>query len=64
MKAIAKEPGERYATAEAFTADLENFLADKPILARRAGPAERALRWCRRNPAGAGLLTWEWSRDH
>ncbi len=56
MKAIAKEPGERYATAEALTADLENFLADKPILARRAGPAERALRWCRRNPAGAGLL--------
>ena len=35
MKTIAKEPGERYATAEALAADLENFLADRPIVARR-----------------------------
>ncbi len=56
MKTIAKEPGERYATAEALASDLENFLADKPILARRVGPAERAWRWCRRNPAAAGFL--------
>jgi WD40 repeat protein/serine/threonine protein kinase len=56
MKTIAKEPGERYATAEALAADLNNFLADKPIQARRAGTAERAWRWCRRNPTAAGLL--------
>ena len=55
-KAIAKEPGERYATAEALAADLGNFLADKPIVARRSRLAERAWRWCRRNPAAAGLL--------
>jgi WD40 repeat protein len=56
MKAIAKEPGERYATAEALSVDLENFVQDRPIIARRSGLYERAFRWCRRNPATAGLL--------
>ena len=56
LKAIAKEPAERYATAEALAEDLENFLADRPIVARRSGLPERAWRWCRRNPAAAGLL--------
>ncbi len=56
LKAIAKEPAERYPTAEALAADLENFLADKPIVARRSGSMERAWRWCRRNKAAAGLL--------
>jgi WD40 repeat protein/serine/threonine protein kinase len=55
-KAIAKEPAERYATAEALAADLENYLADKPIEARRSTSPERAWRWCRRNKATAGLL--------
>src|SRR5262249_54442900 len=41
LKAIAKDPAERYATADAMAADLENFLADRPIVARRSGPAER-----------------------
>jgi WD40 repeat protein/serine/threonine protein kinase len=56
LKSIAKEPGERYATAEALASDLENYLADKTILARRSSPVERAWRWCRRNKAAAGLL--------
>jgi WD40 repeat protein/serine/threonine protein kinase len=56
LKAIAKEPAERYPTAEAMAADLENFLADRPIVARRSSAPERAWRWCRRNPAGVGLL--------
>jgi WD40 repeat protein/serine/threonine protein kinase len=56
MKTIAKEPAERYATAQALAADLENFLTDKPIRARRVGPGERAWRWCRRNPMATGLL--------
>src|SRR5262249_18432408 len=56
MKAIAKRRGERYATAEALSADLENFVTDRPILARRSSPVERAWLWCRRNKAAAGLL--------
>jgi WD40 repeat protein/serine/threonine protein kinase len=56
LKAIAKEPAERYATVEALAADLENYVADRPIVARRSGLAERAWRWCRRNPTATGLL--------
>src|SRR5262249_21758148 len=36
--------------------DVRRFLDHRPILARRAGPAERAGRWCRRNPALASAL--------
>ena len=67
LTAMAKWHGNRYATAEALAGDLENYLADRPIAARRSGAAERAWRWCRRNPATAGLLAasavrrWRWS---
>src|SRR5205814_1812841 len=53
LKAIAKEPGRRYATATALAEDLRRFLADRPVLARRSTSAERVARWCRRNPAVA-----------
>ena len=49
LKAIAKEPAQRYATAEQMAEDLRRFLADKPMLARRSSPMEQAWRWCRRN---------------
>ncbi len=50
LKAIAKEPGRRYATATAMAEDLRRFLADRPVEARRAAPWEWAWRWGRRNP--------------
>jgi WD40 repeat protein/serine/threonine protein kinase len=56
LKAIAKDPAERYPTAKALAEDLQNFLASKPIMARRISPVERAWRWCRRNPSAAGLV--------
>jgi serine/threonine protein kinase/WD40 repeat protein len=56
LKAIAKEPGRRYQTAEALAKDLRLFLADRPIEARRVSYREQAWRWCRRNPALALLL--------
>jgi serine/threonine protein kinase/WD40 repeat protein/Tfp pilus assembly protein PilF len=55
LKAIAKQPADRYQTAESLAADLRRFLEDKPIQARRIGRAERLWRWCRRNPVVAGL---------
>jgi WD40 repeat protein/serine/threonine protein kinase len=57
LKAGDKDPRRRYPTAEALAEDLRRFLADEPIRARRTSPLERAWRWCRRNPAVAGLMT-------
>jgi len=60
VKAIDREPSRRYQTAAVFGADLQRFLEDRPILARRAGVAERAWRWGKRNPAlaAAAALTF------
>lgn len=55
LKAIARDPAQRYPSAHAFASDLQRFLADQPIQARRATPAERLWRWSRRNRAFAGL---------
>lgn len=51
LKALSKEPQGRYATAQAMADDLRHYLSGEPIAARRVGPAERSLRWVRRNPA-------------
>jgi WD40 repeat protein len=54
-KAIAREPAARYPTAAALAEDLQSFLEDRPIQARRAGATEQAWRWARRNPVVACL---------
>jgi WD40 repeat protein/tRNA A-37 threonylcarbamoyl transferase component Bud32 len=50
-KCLRREPAQRYASAGALKADLERFLAGRPIEARHIGPLGRTWRWCRRNPA-------------
>jgi hypothetical protein len=54
-KAIDREPSRRYATAEDFASDLQRFLDDEPILARRQTQVERYVRWARHNPGMAVL---------
>jgi len=54
-KAIARDPGHRYQSAGELAEDLQRFLEDRPVLARRTSPAGRLWRWCRRNRAVAAL---------
>jgi WD40 repeat protein/tRNA A-37 threonylcarbamoyl transferase component Bud32 len=61
LRAMAREPGQRYPTALALAEDLERFAAGEPIRARRAGRLRRTLHWLRRYPipaasAATGLL--------
>jgi serine/threonine protein kinase/WD40 repeat protein len=56
LKAMARIPTHRYARAGDLADDLRRFLDHQPILARPVGPFGRSWRWCRRHPAGAGLV--------
>ena len=72
LKAIEKDPRDRYQTALAMGQDIRSFLNDEPIAARRVRPVERMMRWQRRNRGLAialsavaalllmlfGLLSW------
>src|SRR5262249_38688616 len=49
LKAMAKNPAERYATAQDLAEDLRRFLEDKPIRARRPTLRQRAVTWSRRH---------------
>jgi tetratricopeptide (TPR) repeat protein/tRNA A-37 threonylcarbamoyl transferase component Bud32 len=74
LKAMAKEPGRRYATAADFAADLRRYLQGEPVLARPEGRIRMIVRKCRRRPMLSGLAaslvlailaglagaTWEW----
>jgi serine/threonine protein kinase/Tfp pilus assembly protein PilF len=51
LKAMAKEPAERYATARDLADDLRCFLEDRPIRARRPTWTQRARKWVRRHRA-------------
>lgn len=57
LKACAHDAGLRYQQARELEEDLRRFLEDRPILARRSTPIERFVRWSKRNPALAGLMT-------
>ena len=56
LKAMAKEPARRYATAGDLAADLRRWLSGEPIQARPIGSFERAWRWAKRNRTVASLL--------
>jgi serine/threonine protein kinase/tetratricopeptide (TPR) repeat protein len=51
LRAIAKDPTNRYSTAAELADDLERFLNDQPIHARRPTPVEKCIKWGRRHPA-------------
>src|SRR5262249_25698760 len=56
LKCLEKDPRRRYAKADDLANDLRRYLDGEPISARRLSTIGRALKWCRRKPAAAGLL--------
>ena len=49
LKAMSREPAERYASAADLAGDLRRFMEDKPICARRPSLTDRASKWLRRH---------------
>jgi WD40 repeat protein/serine/threonine protein kinase len=49
LKAMAKDPAERYGTAHELADDLRRFLRDEPIRARRPSLVQRCRKWTRRH---------------
>jgi WD40 repeat protein/serine/threonine protein kinase len=56
-KAADRDPARRYQTAGELADDLQRFLADEPIKARRTSSLERLVRWARHNRGVAAALT-------
>ena len=59
MKALRKEPQERYVTTEQLVADIQDYLSGRPVGARRGTLRYRATKFIRRNRlaiGGAALL--------
>jgi serine/threonine protein kinase len=49
LKALEKNPQERYASAGELAADLRRYLEEQPIAARRPAIVDRARKWARRH---------------
>ena len=58
LKAMAKDPKDRFATAGELADELRRFLESRPILSRPVGLVGRLWRWYKRNPrlAAATIL--------
>ena len=57
LKCLQKEPRKRYDTAKEMADDLNRYLSGEPIRARRTPPVERGVKWVKRHPTRATLLT-------
>jgi serine/threonine protein kinase/tetratricopeptide (TPR) repeat protein len=56
LKALARDARDRFADAGEMRDELRRFLEGRPLRSRPVGVAERAWRWCKRNPILAGLV--------
>lgn len=57
LKCLEKDPQRRYATAAGLAEDLQRYLTDQPILARKTPLLERSRKWGRRHPTATATLT-------
>src|SRR5262249_12014953 len=56
LKCLQKEQNRRYGSAGELADELDRFFRGEPIEAGPISPVEKALRWCRRQPALAGAI--------
>lgn len=49
LKALQRNPANRYASAAELAADIQRYLDGRPIIARSTPPHERLAKWARRN---------------
>jgi eukaryotic-like serine/threonine-protein kinase len=56
LKALGKDPKDRFATAGEMRDELRRFLEGRPIRSRPISAYERLWRWCKRNRAVAALV--------
>lgn len=49
LKALQRNPANRYSTAAELASDLQRYLDGRPIIARSTPPHERLAKWARRN---------------
>ena len=57
LKCLEREPQNRYPSAEALAEDLERWLAGEPILVASRSWWYRTLKWVKRRPTMAALVT-------
>src|SRR5262245_47497919 len=57
LKCLNKETWRRYETASGLADDLQRFLKDEPIQARPLSAVHRMVKWARRKPALALLIS-------
>lgn len=55
LKSLSKQPTERFTSCHELAADLKNWEAGEPIIARPLNRIQRLARWCKREPVVAGL---------
>ncbi|MBS0264195.1 MAG: protein kinase [Planctomycetes bacterium] len=56
LKAVSKNPEDRYRSAGALAADLQRYLDHQPILARRPTLVDRVRKWSQRHPGGLAVV--------
>lgn len=56
MKCLEKAPADRYKSASELSADLDNWLRNRPIVARRKSIALRTVKWMQRHPSWTALI--------
>ncbi len=50
LKALAKDPNDRFASADELAAELRRFIENRPIRSRPMPYYQQFWRWCKRNP--------------